>query len=163
MSFQVLTQLTAEALTGNTQVSINLSNNGTAVQRVAINEVVTFAQLGINPKTAAAAEPSFADTQTQITALSRRNDLSGQDKAAQITALMAEYTTKVAEFKAAGNVGIVDRVMAAVVQWLINTKGFSASGQAGKQTIKASDLQVSAIPTPHGDYVFNVVGTSVWG
>lgn len=162
MSITVPTILSSKSINKDTTVLVNLSNNGTGANRIAVNKAYTLGDLGLDPKGAAQAEPSFPECQARMEAI-RRGGGAPATVAAKMKAELEAYQAAVATYKTSGGLPFIDRISAAVVKYLCAHEGFSTSGAGNKPKVTAADLQVTALQTPTGDVIFNVVGSSVWG
>ena len=162
MAFTVPTLLAQGALTKMTTVLVNISNNGTGGNRVAVNEPFTLGQIGLDPAKLGGAEPSFADAKAKMDA-AMKGAGTPESRAAKAQGILAEYQASVKAHKASGGLPLIDRIAASVCNYLHAERGFSATGAGNKPKITPADLQVTAFNTPEGGVIFNVVGSSVWG
>lgn len=146
-------------------VLINLSNNGTGSNRIAVNETLLLGQ--ILPSSAfngsSSAAPDFSSVQVQLASISARVDLSVSEKTSAINKLMADFQAAQQAHAQSSGGNIHEKILLGVVDWLCTYRGFTKTATAGKPQVKASDLQVNAIADSNGQYIFTVVGTSIWG
>lgn len=160
---KVTTLLSNKSLTKDTTVILALSNNGDGGKRISVNENLTLGDLGVDPQASGATEPSFAEVQLEVTAITSSAVLTASEKANLIKEKMTDYQNRVNQFKQSGGMNLTDRVMQGVCDWLVKNKDFTTQDEAGKPRISVNDLQVTAIQTHSGEMLFNVVGSSVWG
>lgn len=147
---------------GNTIVTIDLSG-GEGKNRVAVHEVKTFKELGIDPTKLNVLDPP-AFPNDAIAAISQNAALDGQTRAAKVKELVAEYTRASADFsKNNQGMEVQDLINVAVMNYLVENEGFSRKNDTrDKPYINANELLVNSF-VHNGGVIFKVTGTAVWG
>lgn len=155
------TQTPKYAVNENTMVNIDLSG-GPTTNRISVHEILTFKELGIDPtKTNVTEAPAFPSE--KIAEISKDPSLDGAARSKAIDALLSDYKTATANH-AKNNTGveIEDLINVAVMNFLVEKKGFSRKDTASKAYIAANELLVNSFVA--GDMViFKVTGTAIWG
>lgn len=158
------TLFNSNAISPDSTVLINLSNNEAGSRRIIVNEHLTLGELGVDFSSQAAQPPTWSEVRAKMAEVTSRTDIDDEEKHELCNALLADHKAKVAAFANAGGLNDQDKIAFAVCDWLIANKGFSSSDTgADSKIVRPSDLQVSAVPQANGLTIFSVTGTSVWG
>lgn len=146
---------------GNTIVTIDLSG-GEGKNRVAVHEVLTFKELGIDPsKLNVLDAPQFPNE--EIAAVSQNAALDGATRAAKVKELIAEYTKANADFsKNNQGMEIQDLINVGVMNYLVEKQGFTRKDTRNKPYVNANELLVNSF-VHNGGVIFKVTGTAIWG
>lgn len=155
------TQTPKFEVNGDTIVTIDLSG-GEGKNRVAIHEVMTFSELGIDPTKLNVLDPPSFPTEA-IAAVSQNARLNGDQRAQKVKDLIAEYTAASASYsKNNQGMEVEDMINVAVMNFLVEKKGFTQRKADNKPFIAANELLVNSF-VHKGGVIFKVTGTAVWG
>jgi hypothetical protein len=146
---------------GNTIVTIDLSG-GEGKNRVAVHEVLTFKELGIDPTKLNVLDPP-AFPNDEIAAVSQNAALDGPTRAQRVKELIAEYTRASADFsKNNQGMEVQDLINVAVMNYLVDKQGFTRKDTRNKPYVNANELLVNSF-VHNGGVIFKVTGTAIWG
>lgn len=159
---------TQNKVSGANSVVVTLNTPGTAKDRINVNEVITLAELGVDPSDNGSdglTKPEFPrDLITDITeGEGDYEDFSPDEKAEAVQEAISEWREACKAFgDATGYSTLEERILNAVYQRLVDKHGFTMSDTQGKPYISKGEMVVTSFPVD-GATLFSVVGTPVWG